>query len=83
MRTDLSAIQEYVNKDGQRQDVLQRYAREESAHQANAVRELVNRDFVGKATYQENVKGLERRFEAITNPQNAQLLLRLLTTKQQ
>ena len=82
LRTDLSAIQEYVNKDGQRQDVLQRYAREESAHQANAVRELVNRDFVGKATYQENVKGLERRFEAITNPQNGSIATQIANYKQ-
>ncbi|HEU7092983.1 TPA: peptidase S74, partial [Streptococcus pneumoniae] len=52
LRTDLSAIQEYVNKDGQRQEALQRYTREESTRQATAVRELVNRDFVGKATYQ-------------------------------
>ena len=81
LRTDLSAIQEYVNKDGQRQDVLQRYAREESARQANAVRELVNRDFVGKATYQENVKGLERRFEAITNPQNGSIATQIANYK--
>ncbi|HEV0383288.1 TPA: peptidase S74, partial [Streptococcus pneumoniae] len=58
LRTDLSAIQEYVNKDGQRQEALQRYTREESTRQAIAVRELVNRDFVGKATYQEDVKGI-------------------------
>ncbi|HEU9207105.1 TPA: peptidase S74, partial [Streptococcus pneumoniae] len=58
LRTDLSAIQEYVNKDGQRQEALQRYTREESTRQATAVRELVNRDFVGKATYQEDVKGI-------------------------
>ena len=70
LRTDLSAIQEYVNKDGQRQEALQRYSREESARQATAVRELVTSNYVGKATYQEDVKGLERRFEAITNPQN-------------
>ena len=46
LRTDLSAIQEYVNKDGQRQEALQRYTREESARQATAVRELVTRDYV-------------------------------------
>ncbi|WP_459170804.1 coiled-coil domain-containing protein, partial [Streptococcus pneumoniae] len=39
LRTDLSAIQEYVNKDGQRQEALQRYTREESTRQATAVRE--------------------------------------------
>jgi hypothetical protein len=81
LRTDLSAIQEYVDRDGQRQDVLQRYAREESARQANAVRELVNRDFVGKATYQEDVRGLERKFEAITNPKNGLIATQIATYK--
>ena len=59
LRTDLSAIQEYVNKDGQRQEALQRYTREESAKQATAVRELLTKDYVGKATYQEDVKGYQ------------------------
>ena len=82
LRTELSAIQEYVNKDGQRQEVLRRYTREESARQVNAVRELVNRDFVGKATYQEDVKGLERRFEGITNPQNGKIATQIANYKQ-
>ena len=81
LRTDLSAIQEYVNKDGQRQEALQRYTREESAKQATAVRELVNRDFVGKSTYQEDVRGLERRFEAITNPQNGSIAAQIANYK--
>ncbi|MDS5645007.1 peptidase S74, partial [Streptococcus pneumoniae] len=70
LRTDLSAIQEYVNKDGQRQEALQRYTREESTRQATAVRELVNRDFVGKATYQEDVKGINQRIEAVKTSAN-------------
>ena len=81
LRTDLSAIQEYVNKDGQRQEALQRYTREENAKQAAAVRELVNRDFVGKSTYQEDVRGLERRFEAITNPQNGSIATQIANYK--
>ena len=81
LRTDLSAIQKYVNKDGQRQDALQRYAREESAKQATAVRELVARDYVGKSTYQEDVRGLERRFEAITNPQNGSIATQIANYK--
>ena len=81
LRTDLSAIQEYINKDGQRQEALQRYTREESAKQATAVRELVNRDFVGKSTYQEDVRGLERRFEAITNPQNGSIATQIANYK--
>ena len=81
LRTDLSAIQTYVNQDGQRQDAFQRYVREESAKQATAVRELVNRDFVGKATYQEDVRGIERRFEAIINPQNGTIATQIANYK--
>ena len=81
LRTNLSAIQEYVNKDGQRQEALQRYIREESARQATAVRELVNRDFVGKASYQEDVRGIERKFEAITNPKNGSIVTQIATYK--
>ena len=81
LRTDLSAIQEYVNKDGQRQEALRRYTREESARQATAVRELVSRDFVGKASYQEDVRGIERRFDAITNPQNGSIATQIAKYK--
>lgn len=81
LRTDLSAIQEYVNKDSQRQEALQRYTREESAKQATAVRELVAKDYVGKATYQETVKAIEHKFEAITNPQNGSIATQIATYK--
>ena len=81
LRTDLSAIQEYVNKDGQRQEALQRYTREESAKQATSVRELVTRDYVGKSAYQEDVRGIERRLEAITNPQNGSIATQIAKYK--
>ena len=81
LRTDLSAIQEYVNKDGQRQEALQRYTREESAKQATAVRELVSRDFVGKVSYQEDVRAIEHKFEAITNPQNGSVATQIANYK--
>ena len=81
LRTDLSAIQEYVNKEGQRQEALQRYAREESAKQATAVRELVTKDYVGKATYQETVRAIENKFEAITNPQNGSIATQIANYK--
>ena len=81
LRTDLSAIQEYVNKDSQRQESLQRYTREESAKQATAVRELVARDFVGKASYQEDVRAIERKFEGITNPQNGSIATQIAKYK--
>ena len=81
LRTDLSAIQKYVNKDGQRQEALQSYAREESAKQATAVRELVTKDYVGKATYQETVRAIENKFEAITNPQNGSIATQIANYK--
>ena len=81
LRTDLSAIQEYVNKDGQRQEALQRYSREESAKQATAVRELVTKDYVGKSTYQETVRAIENKFEAITNPQNGSIATQIANYK--
>ena len=81
LRTDLSAIQEYVNKDGQLQEALQSYAREESAKQATAVRELVTKDYVGKATYQETVRAIENKFEAITNPQNGSIATQIANYK--
>lgn len=78
----MTEVERYVNQDGQRQESLQRYAREESAKQATAVRELVAKDYVGKATYQEDVRGLERRFEVITNPKNGTIATQIANYKQ-
>jgi phage minor structural protein len=82
LRTDLSTIQEYINKDGQRQEALQRYAREESAKQATAVRELVTKDYVGKATYQEDVKGINQRIEAVKTSANKDIASQIASYRQ-
>ena len=82
LRTDLSAIQEYVNKDGQRQEALQRYTREESAKQATAVRELVAKDYVGKMTYQENVKGINQKIEAVKTSANKEIASQIASYRQ-
>ena len=82
LRTDLSAIQEYINKDGQRQEALQRYTREESAKQATAVRELVAKDYVGKATYQEDVKGINQRIEAVKTSANKDIASQIASYRQ-
>ena len=82
LRTDLSTIQEYVNKDGQRQEALQRYTREESAKQATAVRELVTRDYVGKATYQEDVKGINQKIEAVKTSANKDIASQIASYRQ-
>ena len=82
LRTDLSAIQEYVNKDGQRQEALQRYTREESAKQATAVRELVAKDYVGKATYQEDVKGINQKIESVKTSANKEIASQIASYRQ-
>ena len=82
LRTDLSAIQEYVNKDGQRQEALQRYTREESAKQATAVRELLTKNYVGKATYQEDVKGINQRIEAVKTSTNKDIASQIASYRQ-
>lgn len=64
LRTELSTVQDYINKDGQRQEALRKYTRDESARQTTAVRELVTRDYVGKSTFQESIQGVERRLES-------------------
>ena len=82
LRTDLSAIQEYVNKDGQRQEALQRYTREESAKQATAVRELVAKDYVGKSTYQEDVKGINQKIESVKTSANKEIASQIASYRQ-
>ena len=74
LSTKITNVETYVNSDGQRQDDLKRYARDESASQARAVREDVTRNFVGKSTFQESVQGVERRLESLSLGTSGNLL---------
>ena len=78
----LSTVENYVGQDGQRQESLQRYARDESARQVSAVREQISRDYVGKSTYQEDVRGLERRFSEISTQTNNDIASKIAQYKQ-
>ena len=80
--TKMGAVETYINKDGQRQESLQRYARDESARQISAVREQISRDYVGKSAYQEDVRGLERRFSAISTQTNNDIASKIAQYKQ-
>lgn len=80
--TKMGAVETYINKDGQRQESLQRYARDESARQVSAVREQISRDYVGKSTYQEDVRGLEHRFSAISTQTNNDIATKIAQYKQ-
>ena len=65
LRTDLSAIQSYVNADGARAEALQTYSREETARQLTAERKLIEAGYVGKAQHTEDVRSISRRFEEL------------------
>lgn len=82
LSTKMATVENYVNQDGQRQEALRKYTREESARQTNAVRELVTMGYVGKATYQEDVKGLERRFSAISTQTSNDIATKIAQYKQ-
>lgn len=66
LRQDLTAVQTYVNADGTRAEALRTYSREETARQMTAERKAIESSYVGKATYAEDVKGISRRFEELT-----------------
>ena len=73
IKTKIGEITSFIDKDGQRQEELKRYAKEETAKQTSVIRETLSRDFVTKSTYDENVEGTNRRFEAITRDNEAKL----------
>lgn len=80
--TKMGAVETYISKDGQRQESLQRYARDESARQVSAIREQISRDYVGKSAYQEDVRGLERRFSAMSTQTNNDIATKISQYKQ-
>jgi len=82
LSTKMLAVERYVSQDSQRQEALRRYTREESAKQATSVRELVSRDFVGKASYQEDVRGINQRIEEAKKNASNELTTRLANYRQ-
>ena len=66
LRTDLTAVQSYINADGTRSEALRTYSREETARQLTTLRQIVESGYVGKAQHTEDVRGLTRRFEELT-----------------
>ena len=73
IKTKIGEITTFVNKEGQRQEELKRYAREETASQATAIRETLLRDYVAKSTFTENVENTRQRFEALTRDNETKL----------
>lgn len=65
LRTDLSAVQAYVNADGTRSEALRTYSREETARQLTAERKAIESGYVAKAQHTEDVRSISRRFEEL------------------
>lgn len=82
LSTKMGAIETYISKDGQRQEDLKSYVRTESASQTSAIREQISRDYVGKLTYQEDVRGFERRFSAISTQTDNDIATKIAQYKQ-
>lgn len=73
IKTKIGEITSYIDKDGQRQEALKRYAREETASLSTTIRETLSRDYVAKSTFTENAEGTRQRFEALTRDNEAKL----------
>ena len=81
LRTDLSAIQTYVDKDGQRQEALKSYARNETITHINIYRQDVARNYILRSRYDEDAKSIRQQFEAITNSQNGLIATKIADYK--
>ena len=73
IKIKIGEITSYIDKDGQRQEELKRYAREETASLSTTIRETLSRDYVAKSTFTENAEGTRQRFEALTRDNEAKL----------
>lgn len=73
IKTKIGEITSYIDKDGQRQDELKRYAREETASLSTTIRETLSRDYISKSTFTENAEGTRQRFEALTRDNETKL----------
>lgn len=71
--TKIAEIKTYVDNDGNRTEELKRYVRNETSTNITAVREELSTNYINKATYNENARTVERRFEALTSEQDVKL----------
>lgn len=71
--TKIAEIKTYVDNDGNRTEELRRYVRDETSANSTSIREELSTNYINKATYNENARTVERRFEALTSEQDAKL----------
>ena len=71
--TKIAEIKTYVDNDGNRTEELRRYVRDETSANLTSIREELSTNYINKATYNENARTVERRFEALTSEQDTKL----------
>ena len=71
--TKIAEIKTYVDNDDNRTEELKRYVRDETSTNITSIREELSTNYINKATYNENARTVERRFEALTSEQDAKL----------
>ena len=71
--TKIAEIKTYVDNDGNRTEELRRYVRDETSANSTSIREELSTNYISKASYNENARTVERRFEALTSEQDAKL----------
>ena len=71
--TKIAEIKTYVDNDGNRTEELKRYVRDETSTNITSIREELSTNYINKATYNENARTVERKFEALTSEQDAKL----------
>jgi hypothetical protein len=65
LKTDMTAVKNYVAGDGKRREQLEQYTRTETARSTEALRKQVSESYVAKSQYTEDVRGIARRFEEL------------------
>nr|CAJ1874862.1 PblB-type receptor binding protein [uncultured phage] len=65
LRTDMTAVKNYVADDGKRKEQLEQYTRTETARSTEALRKQVSESYVAKSQHTEDVRGIARRFEEL------------------
>ena len=78
----MGQVETFINSDGQRQEALKKYARDESANQISAFRQVISSDYVAKNIYEEDVRGISQRIEAVKTEANKQVATQIASYKQ-
>ena len=78
----MGKVESFIDADGQRQETLKKYARDESASQISAFRQVISSDYVAKNIYEEDVRGISQRIEAVKTEANKQVATQIASYKQ-